>query len=65
MKQHGLCWSILASFSLITFLSLHVPCFAATSWNDQGMVATVHPLATKAGVNALRSGGNAVDAAVA
>ncbi|MDP6467889.1 MAG: gamma-glutamyltransferase [Pirellulaceae bacterium] len=65
MKQPRLCWSILASFSLITFLSLHVPCFAATSWNDQGMVATVHPLATKAGVNALRSGGNAVDAAVA
>lgn len=32
---------------------------------QKGMVATVHPLATDAGVNALKNGGNAVDAAIA
>lgn len=32
---------------------------------EGGMVVTVHPLATEAGVRALREGGNAVDAAVA
>jgi gamma-glutamyltranspeptidase/glutathione hydrolase len=32
---------------------------------QRGMVASVHPLATEAGLNALKSGGNAIDAAVA
>jgi gamma-glutamyltranspeptidase / glutathione hydrolase len=38
---------------------------ANTATSQKGMVASVHPLATEAGVAALNRGGNAIDAAIA
>jgi gamma-glutamyltranspeptidase/glutathione hydrolase len=38
---------------------------STTARADHGMVVTPHPLATRAGVDAMRAGGSAVDAAVA
>jgi gamma-glutamyltranspeptidase/glutathione hydrolase len=52
-----------AALALLAFLWL--PLFAESFHGEHGAIATVQPLATDAGLQALKSGGNAIDAAVA
>jgi gamma-glutamyltranspeptidase / glutathione hydrolase len=50
---------------LFTWLSCHSGLSASVAHGTNGIVASVNPLATQAGINVLTNGGNAIDAAVA
>jgi gamma-glutamyltranspeptidase/glutathione hydrolase len=55
--RHGLC--------LLLVVAATTRLTAASATGKHAMAVTVHPLATEAAIEAMRSGGNAVDAAVA
>ncbi|MDD5522751.1 MAG: gamma-glutamyltransferase [Kiritimatiellae bacterium] len=60
MKSKFVCFFWILIFITVVLL----PVYAEPVWGERGIVATVHPLATDAAINAFKRGGNAIDAAV-
>ncbi len=56
---------MIVSLSLLLSAALSADPAPSVATSPKGMVASVQPLATEAGVNALKNGGNAIDAAIA
>lgn len=68
MRKYGAVFAYRLTVSVLVFGSGSVACAADSSQSvvaKQGMVVSAHPLATDVGVQVLKQGGNAVDAAVA